>query len=119
MLAWVGLDRYGFREHAERLAYRWCLMICQAFVDYNGTVPEKLDAVALSHVVTAEYGNQGVDFKHVPREGFGCALRRWRCGADAEGSWTNASFVVGLTYLTPAKSRLLAMLTPADVVFRA
>lgn len=42
-----------------------------AFVDFNGVVPEKFDAVRLSHLVDAEYGNQGVDFKMVPREGFG------------------------------------------------
>jgi alpha,alpha-trehalase len=59
-----------------------------AFVDFNGVVPEKVrclnryllsdhlilvqfDAVKLSHLVTAEYGNQGLDFKMVPREGFG------------------------------------------------
>lgn len=59
-----------------------------AFVDFNGVVPEKVgkffsylgtirlavmkfDAVKLSHMVDAEYGNQGVDFKMVPREGFG------------------------------------------------
>lgn len=35
----------------------------KAFVDFNGVVPEKYDAVALSHKVAAEYGNQGVDFK--------------------------------------------------------
>ena len=29
------------------------------------------DAVKLSHLVDAEYGNQGIDFKMVPREGFG------------------------------------------------
>jgi alpha,alpha-trehalase len=64
-----------------------------AFVDFNGVVPEKVgsllgimprecelirdgplmkfDAVKLSHLVDAEYGNQGIDFKMVPREGFG------------------------------------------------
>ena len=40
-----------------------------AFVDFNG-VSEKFDAVRLSHLVDAEYGNQGIDFKMVPREGF-------------------------------------------------
>jgi alpha,alpha-trehalase len=66
-----------------------------AFVDFNGVVPEKVDrliysadsffdcqqfdAVKLSHLVDAEYGNQGIDFKMVPREGFGwmnCACSR-------------------------------------------
>lgn len=31
----------------------------------------QFDAVKLSHLVDAEYGNQGLDFKMVPREGFG------------------------------------------------
>jgi len=31
----------------------------------------QFDAVKLSHLVDAEYGNQGIDFKMVPREGFG------------------------------------------------
>jgi len=31
----------------------------------------QFDAVRLSHLVDAEYGNQGIDFKMVPREGFG------------------------------------------------
>ena len=48
-----------------------------AFVDFNGVVPEKFDAVKLSHLVDTEYGNQGVDFKMVPREGFG-----WMNGAS-------------------------------------
>ena len=88
-MAWVGLERYGYLEDAQRLAYRWlymCVlfvaMVCAtcltarsrmttAFVDFNGVVPEKFDAVKLSHLVDAEYGNQGIDFKMVPREGFG------------------------------------------------
>lgn len=71
MLAWVGLERYGYLEEARRLAYRWLYMMTVAFVDFNGVVPEKFDAVKLSHMVDAEYGNQGIDFKFVPREGFG------------------------------------------------
>jgi len=41
MLAWVGLERYGYLEDARRLAYRWCYMMTVAFVDFNGVVPEK------------------------------------------------------------------------------
>ena len=47
-------------------------------VDYNGVVPEKFDVVKLSHLVDAEYGNQGLDFKLLNREGFAwtnCAYR--------------------------------------------
>lgn len=85
MLAWEGLERYGYVEEAQRTAYRWLYMcvlapytrtaraealvnrMTKAFVDFNGVVPEKYDAVALSHKVAAEYGNQGVDFKVMPR----------------------------------------------------
>jgi alpha,alpha-trehalase len=71
MLAWVGLLRYGFEEEAQRLAYRWCHMVTKAFVDFNGSVVEKYDVTRPidPHKVTAEYGNQGTDFKGVPREG--------------------------------------------------
>ncbi len=48
-----------------------------AFVDFNGVVPEKFDAVKLSHLVDAEYGNQGIDFKMIPREGFGWMNGTW------------------------------------------
>ena len=55
-----------------------------AFVDFNGVVPEKFDAVKLSHLVDAEYGNQGIDFNMIPREGFG---------------WMNGAFSVYQKYM--------------------
>lgn len=72
MLAWTGLLRYGYREEAERLAYKWLYMITKAFVDFNGVVVEKYDVTRPidPHRVDAEYGNQGVDFKGAPREGY-------------------------------------------------
>lgn len=97
MMAWEGLDKYGFVDDARRLAYRWLYMITTAFVNFNGIVPEKFDAVALSHLVHAEYGNQGT-----PREGFG---------------WTNASFQVGLTYLPNSMRKSLAMCQHPDHLF--
>lgn len=71
ILAWVGLQRYGYHEEAERLAYRWVYMVTKAFVDFNGVVVEKYDVTRPvdPHRVEAEYGNQGADFKGVPREG--------------------------------------------------
>ena len=71
MLAWSGLIRYGYQEEAERLAYKWLFMITKAFVDFNGVVVEKYDVTRPidPHRVDAEYGNQGIDFKGVPREG--------------------------------------------------
>jgi alpha,alpha-trehalase len=71
MLAWTGLMRYGFVEEAERLAYKWLFMITKAFVDFNGVVVEKYDVTRPvdPHRVDAEYGNQGLDFKGVAKEG--------------------------------------------------
>ena len=71
MLAWTGLYRYSFTEEAERLAYKWLFMITKAFVDFNGVVVEKYDVTRPidPHRVDAEYGNQGLDFKGVAREG--------------------------------------------------
>lgn len=71
LLAWVGLQRYGYESDAQRLAYRWLYMVTKAFVDFNGVVVEKYDVTRQidPHKVEAEYGNQGSDFKGVPREG--------------------------------------------------
>ena len=71
MLAWTGLQRYGFEDECQRLAYRWLYMITKAFSDFNGVVVEKYDVTRPidPHKVEAEYGNQGADFKGVPREG--------------------------------------------------
>lgn len=54
IMAWVGLERYGFLDDSARLAYRWIYMMTLSFVDFNGIVPEKFDAVELSHMVDAE-----------------------------------------------------------------
>lgn len=71
ILAWVGFQRYGYDDVAERLAYKWLYMVTKAFVDFNGVVVEKYDVTRPidPHKVEAEYGNQGADFKGVPREG--------------------------------------------------
>lgn len=102
ILAWVGLERYGFTDEAQRTAYRWLYMMTKAFVDYNGVVPEKYDAIALNHMVHAEYGNQGVDFKMVPREGFG---------------WCNTSYQLGLKFLNGLQRRALGVLVHPDELF--
>jgi alpha,alpha-trehalase len=71
ILAWTGFLRYGFEEEAQRLAYRWIYMCTKAFVDFNGVVVEKYNVTEQikPHMVTAEYGNQGSDFKGAPTEG--------------------------------------------------
>ncbi|KAK7032308.1 alpha,alpha-trehalase nth1 [Paramarasmius palmivorus] len=104
IMAWVGLERYGYLDDAQRLAYRFLYMMTTAFVDFNGVVPEKFDAVKLSHLVDAEYGNQGIDFKMVPREGFG---------------WMNAAYQVGLSFLNTHMRRAVAACTSPEVFFNA
>lgn len=104
IMTWVGLERYGYLEDAQRLAYRFLYMMTTAFVDFNGVVPEKFDAVKLSHLVDAEYGNQGIDFKLIPREGFG---------------WMNAAYQVGLSFLTTHMRRAIATCTSPEVFFRS
>ena len=103
ILAWQGLANYGYTDIARRLAYRWLYIIVQSVVDYNGTVPEKYDVVARTHRVLAEYGNVGTEFKYISREGFG---------------WMNASFQVGLSYLTSHQIRGLGALIPPETFFR-
>jgi len=101
ILAWVGLQRYGYDGDAQRLAYRWLYMVTKAFVDFNGVVVEKYDVTREidPHRVEAEYGNQGSDFKGVPREGFG---------------WVNASYIYGMTLLSAHQRRALGALTSWD-----
>lgn len=140
-MTWVGLERYGYLEDAQRLAYRWlymyvepslhvsfaaniCVRMTTAFVDFNGVVPEKFDAVKLSHLVDAEYGNQGVDFKMVPREGFG-----WMNGLHIPYHATSstvthqslarlaAAYQVGLTYLSTGMRRAVSACTSPEVFF--
>ena len=71
MLAWSGLQRYGYEDEARRLAYKWLYMMTKAFVDYHGVVVEKYNVTSLvdPHRVDAEYGNQGLDFKGVATTG--------------------------------------------------
>lgn len=101
MLAWEAIQPHS-PAIARRLAYRWLYTITRAFVDHNGVVPEKFDVVTLSHKLPdLEYGNQGTDFKAVPKEGFG---------------WTNASYVAGMKYLGQRERRALgAVMTPEHV----
>ncbi|KAL5373240.1 hypothetical protein DPSP01_012871 [Paraphaeosphaeria sporulosa] len=106
ILAWVGLQRYGYNDEAQRLAYRWIYMVTKAFVDFNGVVVEKYDVTRPidPHKVEAEYGNQGSDFKGVPREGFG---------------WVNASYIYGMTLISAHMKRALGALTTWDTFEQA
>ncbi|KAM5352283.1 hypothetical protein ACJ41O_005006 [Fusarium nematophilum] len=106
ILAWTGLIRYSFTDEAERLAYKWLFMITKAFVDFNGVVVEKYDVTRPvdPHRVDAEYGNQGLDFKGVAKEGFG---------------WVNASYVYGLQIINAHMRRALGTLTPYPTLIKA
>lgn len=86
MLAWQGLKNYGDDSDAARLAYRWLYTIAKNARDYNGTIPEKFNVVTGSHEVFVEYGNVGTKFSYIAPEGFG---------------WMNASFEVGMNFLSP------------------
>jgi alpha,alpha-trehalase len=97
MLAWQGLKNYGLDDYAGKLAYRWLYTITKNAHDYNGTIPEKYNVVTGSHDVFVEYGNVGTKFAYIATEGFG---------------WMNASFEVGLTYLSPDQLKGLAQLIP-------
>jgi alpha,alpha-trehalase len=102
MMAWQGLLNYGYDEIAQRLIYRWLFTITLNAAHYNGTIPEKFDLVKRSHQVFAEYGNVGTDFAYITREGFG---------------WTNASFQIGLSLLSPHHRSSLNQLLPPEWVF--
>jgi alpha,alpha-trehalase len=104
MLLWKGLTNYGYKKHAERLAYKWLYTILRNFVDYNGTIPEKYDVVNRTHKVFAEYGNVGTEFDYISKEGFG---------------WMNASFKVGLKYLNKNLINKLNELIPPEWIFNS
>lgn len=101
VLAWHGLQRYGYETETRRLAYRWLFTLTLNASRFNGTVPEKLDVAARSHDVFAEYGNVGTRFDYITREGFG---------------WTNASFQVGLGILSPGLQDALNALIPPEFI---
>lgn len=103
MLAWAGLSQHGFDAHAQRLAYRWLLLIAENAANYHGTVPEKFDVVGRTHRVFAEYGNVNTEFAYIAKEGFG---------------WMNASFLVGLDLLTPQQRIELEKLQPVESALR-
>jgi alpha,alpha-trehalase len=97
MLAWQGFKNYGLDADAGRLAYRWLYTIASNAHDYNGMIPEKYNVVTGSHDVFVEYGNVGTKFSYIATEGFG---------------WMNASFEVGLNFLSAAQLADLRQLKP-------
>lgn len=97
MLAWRGLKNYGLDADAGRLAYKWLYTIVKNAHDHNGTIPEKYNVVTGSHEVFVEYGNVGTKFTYIATEGFG---------------WMNASFEVGMNFISPAQLADLHRLQP-------
>jgi alpha,alpha-trehalase len=97
MLAWRGLKNYGLDADAGRLAYKWLYTIVKNAHDHNGTIPEKYNVATGSHEVFVEYGNVGTKFTYIATEGFG---------------WMNASFEVGMNYISPAQLADLHRLKP-------
>ena len=99
MLLWAGLERYGYKEEAQRLSFKWLQMMTQNAMDYNGVISEKYDVVLASHQVDFEYGNVGTNFEYFSGEGFG---------------WSNASFQVGLKMLSTEQRKALDALKASD-----
>ena len=99
MLAWQGLENYGFTKEASQLAYRWLYTMAKNAHDFGGVIPEKYDVVTGSHEVFVEYGNVGTKFEYITPEGFG---------------WTDASFEVGINYLSPEGRKDLEALEPPN-----
>ena len=97
MLAWRGLTNYSLDADARRLAYRWLYTIARNAHDYAGMIPEKFNVVTGSHDVFVEYGNVGTTFSNHAPEGFG---------------WMNASFEVGMHFLSPEQLADLRALKP-------
>ena len=97
MLAWQGLANYGFNQDAARLAGRWLYAIAKNAHDYDGVIPEKYNVVTGSHEVFVEYGNVGIKFDYITPEGFG---------------WTDASFEVGMNFLSATDAANLEELKP-------
>lgn len=74
ILAWEGLERYGYHRDALRLATKWMKMLNSSYRK-TGQLFEKYNVFNLedAHVAKVEYGNQGGE------SGFG---------------WTNASYAI-------------------------
>ena len=97
MLAWQGFKNCGLDADAGRLAYRWLYAIAKNAQDFNGMITEKFNVVTGSHDVAVEYGNVGTKFSRLTEEGFG---------------WMNASFEVGMSFLSPAQLADLRAMKP-------
>jgi alpha,alpha-trehalase len=103
ILVWDGLRRYGYTDHAHRVAYRWLYLLTKTFADFNGRMTERYDVVQKSEAAVTdgtEYGNQGSKFDGVNIEGYVVfSLRMREFEADFclhRFGWTNSSYQYGL-----------------------
>ncbi|MFI4913225.1 MAG: trehalase family glycosidase [Sedimentisphaeraceae bacterium JB056] len=103
IIAWKGLENYGYNTDVQRLMYRWLYTIVSNAAAYNGTVPEKFNVVTRSHKVFAEYGNVGTDFSYITQEGFG---------------WMNASFKIGVQGIEIEQKEMLNRRIPPEWVWK-
>jgi alpha,alpha-trehalase len=72
-------------------------------------------------MVDAEYGNQGIDFKMIPREGFGWMNCKFGPFMHVRGHCVDlcpAAYQVGLSFLTQHMRRAVAACTSPEVFFR-
>lgn len=120
ILTWQGLNRYGFKEEMQRLVYRWLYILTRGVVDFNGSILEKYDVTQPDNPngVSAEYGNQGSNFRMANREG--SVLFPPQCVGDANEwcrfGWTNASYSLGLALLKdkPVMIKALGLCAPYE-----
>lgn len=120
-MAWEGMTRYGYKDDAQRLCYRWLYSLTKAFVDYNGVLVEKYDVTRPidPHKVDAEYGNQGGDIRGVATEGYVIlSLLYYHANRYTSFGWVNASYQIGLDIISLHMRRALGACIPPDAFLR-
>lgn len=99
MILWQGLSNFSQVENQQRLIYKWLYLLTKTARDHSGAFPKAFDLEALSPRLMAPLKNRGLDFSYVPRQGF---------------VWTNASYQLGLSLLSPAMRPMLEKLVPYE-----
>ena len=69
VLVWIGLQRYGYQEEAQRLTYKWLFTILKPFVDYNGVIEESYNVTQEVDPQRRGVGQYESDFKGVLTKG--------------------------------------------------
>ncbi len=81
------------------LLMRLLMLMLPATTHTHTPALQKYDVVKVTHQIDVEYGNVGIDFQCVVKEGFG---------------WMNASYVVGHAFLSKKLKSALGALVPPD-----